>query len=66
MTEQEQRSAALAGNRAKRELARSFEIYGLNGNAAINPACRVVNAATENLETALARLTRQSSPGVQV
>jgi hypothetical protein len=56
MTESEQRRAALAGNRAIRELAKAFEIAGLVSMVATNVAIRAVNEARQKVETTLGKL----------
>jgi hypothetical protein len=59
MSKSEKRRAALAGNRAVRELAKAFEVAGLNDLAAFNLAARVVCDARLKVESEIEKLRRR-------
>ena len=61
MTEADKRRAAAAHNRAVRELAKVFEIYGLEACTASNVACKWTNAASTDVQSSLARLRDRSA-----
>lgn len=61
MTEADKRRAAAAHNRAVRELAKAFEIYGLESCAASNVASKWTNAAFADVQSSLARLLDRSA-----
>jgi hypothetical protein len=63
VSDQDMRRAALAGNRAIKELTLSFELMGL-GRAIGNPkAARLINDARIDVESALEALMPREGPG---
>lgn len=61
ISETDKRRAAAAHTRAVRELAKAFEIYGLESCAAFNVACKWTNAASADVQSSLAHLLDRSA-----